>query len=208
MILLAVVVATGCSSTRHNSAVETTVRISALTAPPALADLDDGCHPASSTTVPPDAFGSVHTIPPRTDPVTYELAVTPSTVCPGGSVRIAIRVTNRSSKQVTVSPDLIITWPGEHLECCDAVTVPAHSDTTVVETVTIPTYVTLGPKSISLRDFSSDDPTADKAAQLTVVAAAGAQRSRLTRPADSSASICPSLTTVPSSACFSISPTR
>lgn len=170
LLLLAGALLAGCNSTSYGHGPRPKAGAPALTAPPTLAGLDDGCHPTSPTTVAPDTFGTVHTIPPRTDPVSYELSVTPSTVCPGGSVRVAIRITNRSSKQVTVSPDLILTWPGENLDCCAAVTVPAHGDMTVVETVTIPAYVTVGPKSIGLRDFNAGDKGADKTSSLTVLA--------------------------------------
>ncbi len=55
---------------------------------------------------------AIHTIPFRPEPVTYAVAVTPSVVCPGGQVQMAVRIKNWSSERVIVQPGLIIAIGG------------------------------------------------------------------------------------------------
>ena len=169
MCTLAVLLAPGCTRTGRASLTPGSVAPH-LTAPPLPSGLADGCQGTSPTTVKPDDFGSIHTIPPRTAPVNYEVAVAPSTVCPGGTVLVAVRVHNKSPRMVTVSPDLIVRWPAEHLSCCNAVTVPARGDATVVEQVVIPLYVSVGSKTLTFGDYPSGEPTGDREAPLDVVA--------------------------------------
>jgi hypothetical protein len=107
------------------------------------------------------SFGAVHTIPPRREPVAYELAVAPSRVCPGGQLRVAVQVHNRSSRTVTVAPNVIVSGPPsawDYVEgCCERVTVPAHATRTIVATITIPLSTPLGPQRLTFRDYGEGD---------------------------------------------------
>ena len=163
--VLALLVGSSCSDTESGNGRSLSVG-STLPAPSPPVDLDDGCHPTSPTTVTPDEFGAVNTIPERQEAVSYRVAVTPSTVCPGGSVQVVVRVDNLSSRTVTVSPQLVLLRPASFLGCCEELTLPAKGDVTIVRTVVVPLDVSVGSKILT---FSDANP-ADQRATLNVVA--------------------------------------
>jgi len=140
-----------------------------MTAPPVPAGLNDGCAGTSPTIAP--SFGAVHTIPPRPEPVNYELAVAPSRVCPGGQLRVAVRITNRSSRSVKVAPNVIMsgaTFGRNYAGCCDFVSVPPRGLRTVLGTITIPLSMPLGRQGLGFRDF---DPGDGDGVEFDVIAA-------------------------------------
>jgi hypothetical protein len=134
--------------------------------PPVAANLDNGC--ARATSAAPDQIGSVHTVPPRASRAIYEVAIAPAVVCPGGTIRVAVRVTNPTRKTLTVTPSLIITRPSNNLACCGALTVKAHGSKTITRSVVIPTTTPIGSHQIRFRDYLAGNPEADRVAILFV----------------------------------------
>jgi hypothetical protein len=100
-------------ATEPSAAVETPPASGSASSEPAdlaqlaaTAVLDDGCDLPPPATW--DLLGSMHTVVESPDPVTVAVGSLDGPVCPGGRLRVSLRLTNEGAERVTVEDPRLI----------------------------------------------------------------------------------------------------
>lgn len=133
------------------------------------AAVDDGCWRTPQDAPPSTIFGSVHTIPPRTEDVSYRVdTVEPASVCPGGRLRVTVSVTNNGRRTVQVAPSVVVSGPSingfEYTNCCPSVRVASKQTRRSIGTYMVPLDADVGTFRLGFRDGG----TGDRGATFTV----------------------------------------
>ncbi len=131
--------------------------------------VDDGCWRPPQDAPPSTIFGSVHTIPPRSEDLSYRVeAVEPAAVCPGGRLRISVSVTNNGRRTVQVAPSVVVSGPSingyEYTDCCPSVRVASRQTRQSIGIYMVPLDSDVGTFRLGFRDGG----TGDRRATFTV----------------------------------------